>query len=162
MTNDGDQIVSVQRTISAPAGVMFAVLTDPAKHPEIDGSDMLRTGAPGHTISGLGDVFPMRMFFPAMGDYQMDNHVVEYEQDRRIAWEPSMHGTEPTLDDPQRNGSRWGYTLAPEGPDVTLVTETYDCSRSPEAVRANIDNGKVWIDGMTKSLENLDALCGGQ
>jgi hypothetical protein len=52
----------------------------------------------------------------------MNNHVVEYEQDRRIGW------------------------------------EIYDCSRASEERRAGMDNGRVWIESMTKTLERLDAL----
>jgi hypothetical protein len=28
------------------------------------------------------------MHFSHLGDYEMNNHVVEYEQDGRIGWEP--------------------------------------------------------------------------
>ena len=40
-----------------------------------------------------------------------------------------------------------------------MVTETYDCSDSPEEVRKAVDNGNVWLPGMTKTLERLDQLC---
>ena len=39
-------------------------------------------------VTGVGDVFTMRMYYSEHGDYEMDNHVVEVEQDRRIGWEP--------------------------------------------------------------------------
>jgi hypothetical protein len=56
-------------------------------------------------------------------------------------------------------GQRWSYQLTPDGPDATVVTEIYDCSRAPEEARAGMDNGKVWIEAMAKTLERLDALC---
>ncbi|HEX3795450.1 MAG TPA: SRPBCC family protein [Acidimicrobiales bacterium] len=161
MSNEAVTPVSMSRRIEAPASAVFAVLTDPAKHPEIDGSGMLRPGGPVSTVTKVGDVFTMHMFFPDMGDYQMDNHVVAFEKDALIAWEPVMHGADPTVDDPQRNGSRWSFSLAPDGPDATVVTETYDCSGSPEQVRAAIDNGRGWIDAMTTTLANIEALCAG-
>jgi hypothetical protein len=37
------------------------------------------------------------------------------------------------IGDPARY--RWGYELSPDGPSATLVTETFDCSRSPEELR---------------------------
>jgi len=40
-----------------------------------------------------------------------------------------------------------------------VVTEIYDCSRVPEPERAGMDNGRVWIEAMTGTLERLDALC---
>ncbi len=44
---------------------------------------------PGDTrISGVGDVFVMKMYFTELGEYEMNNRVVEYEPDRRIGSEP--------------------------------------------------------------------------
>jgi hypothetical protein len=61
---------------------------------------------------------------------------------------------------------RWdsgGATSSPpDGPDATVVTEIYDCLRAPEEARAGMDNGKVWIEAMAKTLERLDALCARQ
>ena len=48
---------------------------------------MLRESS-GGVISGVGDVFTMKMHNDEMGDYEMANHVVEYEPNRRIGWEP--------------------------------------------------------------------------
>jgi hypothetical protein len=33
---------------------------------------------------GVGDVFVMNMYYSEPGDYEMNNHVVEYEVNRRI------------------------------------------------------------------------------
>ena len=51
------------------------------------------------------------------------------------------------------------FDLTPEGPDATLVTETYDCSGSPDQVRDAVDDGNGWIDAMTTTLRRLDELC---
>ena len=83
MTGDTCQPVSVSRTIEAPADKLFELLAHPASHPLIDGSGMLREGS-GGVISSVGDVFTMRMHNDEMGDYEMANHVVEYEPNRRI------------------------------------------------------------------------------
>jgi len=48
--------------------------------------------------------------------------------------------------------------LASDGPDATVVTETYDCSDSPEQIRQFVDNGNAWIEAMTTTLERLDQL----
>jgi hypothetical protein len=118
---------------------------------------MLREAVSTTMISGVGDVFVMKMYFSQLGDYEMNNHVVEYEQDRRIGWEP-----EPGRGYPREGrswGQQWSYQLTPDGPDATVVTEIYDCSRAPEGQRAGMGNGKVWIESMAKTLERLDALC---
>lgn len=36
----------------------------------------------------MGDVFVMKMYFTELGEYEINNHVVEYEPDRRIGSEP--------------------------------------------------------------------------
>ena len=152
MGNNDCKPVSISRRIEAPAIVIFKLLADPDRHPEFDGSEMLRTGASNEVITGVGNVFVTKMYFTAMGDYEMHNRVVAFEQSRCIAWEPGN----PEL---ARNGSLWRFDLTPDGPNATVVTETYDCSESPEVVREAVDNGNVWLAGMTKTLERLDQLC---
>jgi uncharacterized protein YndB with AHSA1/START domain len=161
---DGDyEPVAVSRRIGAPAHDIFQVLADPARHPEFDGSDSLRGAGSAAVISGVGDVFVMKMYFPHIGDYEMNNHVVEFEPDQRIGWEPEAGRGHPATagdsTDPLRWGHRWSYQLSPDGPDAAVVTEIYDCSRAPEDERAGMDNGKVWLAGMAETLERLDALC---
>ena len=108
----------------------------------------------------------MKMYFPHLGDYEMNNHVVEYEADRRIGWEPEAGRGHPDAVPESlaqtRWGHRWSYQLTPDGPDATIVSEIYDCSRAPQTERVGMDNGKVWIESMNKTLERLDALCARQ
>jgi hypothetical protein len=118
---------------------------------------MLRGAGSTAVISGVGDVFVMRMYYSQIGDYEMNNHVVEYEQDRRIGWEPESGRGHPRAG--RSWEQRWSYQLTPDGPDATVVTEIYDCSRAPEEQRAGMDDGKVWLGAMAKTLERLDALC---
>jgi hypothetical protein len=117
----------------------------------------LRGAASAAVISGVGDVFVMKMYFAHLGDYEMNNHVVEYEPDRRIGWEPEAGRGHPRAGGSW--GHRWSYQLVPDGPDATVVTEIYDCSRAPEDERAGMDNGRVWVESMAETLERLDALC---
>jgi hypothetical protein len=163
MTDDEYQPVTVSRRICAPAHDIFQVLADPARHPEFDGSQMLRGAASTAVISGVGDVFVMRMYYAEIGDYEMNNHVVEYEKDRRIGWEPEAGRGHPDAAPGSsvatRWGHRWSYQLTPDGPHATIVTEIYDCSAPPEHERLEIDNGNIWIEDMAETLERLDALC---
>jgi hypothetical protein len=154
------QPVTVSRRIEAPASVIFRVLADPRRHLEIDGSGMLRGAVTQTPVSGAGDVFVMRMYYSEHGNYEMDNHVVEFEQDRRIAWEPVAGKGHPGAAQGStaeaRWGHRWGYELAPDGPGATVVTEFYDCSRAPEGERIGMDNGRIWATSMARTLERLD------
>ncbi len=160
MTDDTCQPVSVSRTIDAPAETLFDFLCHPANHPLIDGSGMLRESFSG-VISGVGDVFSMRMHNDEMGDYEIANHVVEYERNALIGWEPVLKAASRTEDQGDigaRGQHRWSYELTPLGPTSTLVTETYDCTRAPEWLRKAVKGGARWMTSMTGTLEKLDTL----
>ena len=159
-TSTGEPVM-VSREIGAPADRIFAVLADPGRHEDLDGSGMLRGATTAGAVTGLGDVFTMRMYFDGMGDYEMDNVIVAFEEGRRIGWAPRMPGIELAAGDPGGNGSRWIFELEPRGPDATLVTEIYDCSASPAEVRATVADGTAWTGAMEATLERLEAACTG-
>jgi hypothetical protein len=165
MSGNDCKPVTVSRRIQAPAADIFQILADPSRHLDLDGSGMLR-GTSSAIITGVGDVFVMKMFFSELGDYEMNNHVVEYELNRRIGWEPEAgighRDAAPDSSAQSRWGHRWSYELAADGPDATIVTEIYDCSRAPEAQREGMRNGTVWVEAMASTLERLDALSTGQ
>jgi uncharacterized protein YndB with AHSA1/START domain len=150
--------VEVSRRIAAPPRVIFEVLSSPAGHAEIDGSGMLRGAVTTTPVSATGDVFVMAMRSSKWGDYEINNHVVEYDADRLIAWEPHAGKGHPEADLP-RHGHRWTFRLVPDGPDATVVTETYDCSRAPERLRHDLAKGELWRESMMATLERLEALC---
>jgi hypothetical protein len=159
MSDETCPTVEVSRRIEAPASAIFKILADPTMHLAIDGSEMLRGATSEEPVTGVGDVFTMNMYFERLGDYQMDNHIVEFEPDRRISWEPvAGSGHERSG---SRMGHRWGFTLEPDGPDATMVTETYDCSRAPREFREGMDNGRIWMEGMAATLERIDQLAAG-
>ena len=125
-----DQIV-VSKTVNASPQQLFALLSTPSRHTEFDGSSMLRgPEGSGAQVSGVGDEFVMNMNNDALGDYQMKNKVVAFEQDRRIGWAPSIHpfdGYTDKLGDVKATGHSYTWELEPSG-SGTLVTQTYDWS----------------------------------
>jgi uncharacterized protein YndB with AHSA1/START domain len=162
MSDDQSKPVEVSRRIGAPAAAVFRILTDPRTHTSLDGSGMLRGAVSAELVSGVGDVFTMRMFNSQLGDYEMNNHVVEFVPDRRIGWEPAAGLGHPDASDDgadARWGQRWIFDLAPDGPDATVVTEIYDCSAVPAEAQAEMDGGRIWIEGMARTLERLEELC---
>lgn len=163
MSGSQFQPVEVSRRIDAPAEVVFEILADPGRHTALDGSGMLRGAVTSKAISGVGDVFVMKMFYAGHGDYEMNNHVVEFEQGRRIGWEPAAGRGHPDnvpgSTEPMRWGHRWSYDLVPDGPDATVVTEIYDCSRAPADAQTGMDGGRIWIEGMTDTLKRLEEAC---
>ena len=107
----GNRQVSVTRTIATCPENIFALLADPSKHPLLDGSGTVRAAQPGGPERlELGSQFGMDMRMGA--GYKILNTVVEFEENRLIAWR-------------HFNGHRWRWQLEPvEG--GTEVTETFD------------------------------------
>jgi hypothetical protein len=154
-----DGFVSVSRHIDAPAEQLFALLANSANHPLIDGSGMVREPAPAVSLSGTGGVFRMNMHHDRFGYYQMRNEVVEYQDGRRLTWEPGRVETSPEGQEQIDSAHyRWGYELTPDGPGATMVTETFDCTRSPRELRDAVNEGEGWRDAMTASLAKLELL----
>ncbi|CRK59521.1 hypothetical protein [Alloactinosynnema sp. L-07] len=106
--------VSDTRIISAPAAEIFELLVDPDKHPLIDGSGTVKAArSKGPRRLALGDKFGMDMH---MGlPYKILNTVVEFEENRLIAWRHFY-------------GHRWRWQLSDLGDGRTEVTETFDWS----------------------------------
>ena len=136
--------VSVWRVVDAEPSAVFDVLSDPRKHPVIDGSGTVRAVRwPEGERLELGSRFgaTMRQGVP----YVIRNRVVEHDQDRRIAWRHLM-------------GHRWRYELEPaEG--GTRVTETFDWSTA--RIPWLIERGgfpESHPPAMAATLERLDAL----
>jgi uncharacterized protein YndB with AHSA1/START domain len=153
--------ISLSRDIPAPAGRIFSVLVRPAAHPDVDGSGMLQTALNDVVISEVGDVFAVNMCNDEMGDYVMENRVVEFEPERRIVWEPVMRSIDKpefqsAIGDPAHH--QWGWQLEPLDADHTRVTEFFDCSRSPDWLKEAVNEGERWRPEIEASLENLERL----
>ena len=87
--------VSVERVIKAPPGAIFSLLADAGKHASFDGSESVDHAAQESVPLTMGSKFAMAMrgrketlFIP----YRTTNTVVEYEKDRRIAWQTTAMG----------------------------------------------------------------------
>jgi hypothetical protein len=145
--------VSVERVIAAPASALFPIVADANRHPDFDGSGAVVKAKPGTAGAlGFGSTFGMSM---KMGiPYSMSNTVIEFEQDRRIAWKTVLSGFLGRY----IGGRIWRYEF--ETVDGgTLVRETWDISQDKQATF--LKRGKLpsaTADGMTKSLERLAAL----
>jgi uncharacterized protein YndB with AHSA1/START domain len=136
--------VSVTRVIATTPEKIFALLADPAQHPVLDGSGTVRATRPGVPERlELGARFGMAMKLGV--SYRIENTVVEFEENRRIAWQ-------------HFGGHRWRWELAAvEG--GTRVTETFDWStaRIPFLIDVSPypDRNRTAIE---KSLDRLGVL----
>ena len=116
--------VSVERFVKAPASTVFSILADPSRHREIDGSGTVRDAVGGSTRLALGSHFGMDMQ-AGPAPYRMVNEVVEFETDRRIAWQarPDKAWAAKAI-----GGRIWRYELEPRD-GGTLVRESWDISQ---------------------------------
>ena len=119
---NGD-VVSVERVIPASPGQVFELLADATKHQTFDGSGMVRRAAGGASEPlRLGSVFGMSMKKGL--PYRTVNEVIEYELNRRIAWQTRAGGLLKHV----IGGRIWRYELVPVT-GGTLVRESWDISR---------------------------------
>jgi uncharacterized protein YndB with AHSA1/START domain len=142
VTTDGQsQVVTYERVVEATPERIFELIADPAEQPRWDGNDNLATAAEGQRVRAVGDVFVMTL---TQGQVR-ENHVVEFDEGRRIAWRPSEPGSPPP-------GHLWRWELEPVDDARTTVRHTYDWSElsdpnrlekaratSPEWLRASVD-----------------------
>ncbi|MBD8606909.1 SRPBCC family protein [Aeromicrobium sp. CFBP 8757] len=139
-------IMTVERTISAPPEQIFALLSDAGRHQSFDGSGTVRgTRAESRPLT-LGTTFGMAMHMGV--GYRTSNTVVEFEQDRRIAWKTT--GLKGLV-----GGRIWRYELVPvEG--GTLVKESWDVSQDKQ--KFFLKRSKMPAatkNGMRKTLERI-------
>lgn len=149
MTEDPARVVSASREIAADADRIFALIADPAEQPRWDGNDNLAVAAPGQRVRDVGDVFLMTT---TTGNVR-ENHVVEFDEGRLIAWRPAEPGRTPP-------GHLWRWELEPIDTSRTHVTHTYDWteltdegrfeqarSTTSERLRASLDRLAALVDG---------------
>lgn len=135
------RVVSASREMAAEAGRIFELIADPAEQPRWDGNDNLAEAPVGQRVRAVGDMFSMT----TTGGNVRENHVVEFEEGRRIAWRPAAPGEEPF-------GHLWRWELEPIDSSHTRVTHTYDWTRltdegrfpraratTPERLQASLD-----------------------
>ncbi|MCU1683106.1 MAG: dimethyladenosine transferase [Amycolatopsis sp.] len=138
----GKRQVSVTRTVGTTPDKIFELLLDPAKHALIDGSGSVRAARPGGPQRlELGSKFGMEMKIGA--SYKIDNTVVEFEENRLIAWR-------------HFNGHRWRWALKPVDGGKTEITETFDWSTAKAPYLIGISPfPRKNKDGIEKTLARL-------
>jgi len=150
--SDPKDVVTVERMIPSPPGPIFDLIADPARHPDIDGSGSVRGAKGGSQRLALGSTFGMSMKLGI--PYSMVSTVVEFEEDRRLAWQTRG----PTAIGRHFGGRIWRYELEPVD-GGTLVRESWDISQEsamtkPLVRRAAGETRKA----MTATLERIEHL----
>jgi uncharacterized protein YndB with AHSA1/START domain len=143
---DSRRFASASREIAANAGRIFELIADPAQQPRWDGNDNLAHAADGQRVRALGEVFTMTT---TKGNVR-ENHVVEFDEGRRIAWRPAEPGQEPP-------GHLWLWELEPIDSSRTRVTHSYDWTQLTDESRFPRARATT-ADKLQASLDRLAAL----
>ena len=141
-----EHIVTANRDIRAESAQIFELIADPAQQPTWDGNDNLAEAPQGQRVRAVGDLFTMQL----TGGQIRVNHIVEFEEGRRIAWRPSEPGKQPP-------GHLWRWELEPAGDGLTRVTHTYDWTDLTDTNRLKRARATT-ADMLAASLMRLAAL----
>ena len=144
--HEAPRVVSSSREIAAGAEQIFELIADPAQQPRWDGNDNLRAAPAGQRVRQAGDVFTMTLTTGAV----RENHVVEFDEGRRIAWTPAERGRRPP-------GHLWRWELEPADASRTRVTCTYDWTRLTDRKRLPAARATTH-ERLRASLDRLAAL----
>lgn len=128
-----------QLDIKAPAKVIFDLIADPKNHQKIDGSGMLQgeLRAPERLYLGAKFGMKMKIIIP----YLIKNEVVEFEENKSLAWRHLMHNV-------------WRYELIEIDPRTTRVIQTWD-GRKARSKRW-VSQSYKWVPrAMAKTLVRL-------
>lgn len=131
-TTENAERITVERVINISPGEIFALLSDPGRHAEIDGSGMLRGLISGpRPLGRVGDSFIMSMHQDGIGNYQMRNNITRFEKDYAIEWAPRIYppgALRHVLGDLDPSGHTYGWTLDKVPAEGTRITHVYDWS----------------------------------
>jgi uncharacterized protein YndB with AHSA1/START domain len=110
----GPRKVSRTVDVHAPAAELFAIVADPRRHGELDGSGTVLDIAEGSDRLSAGAEFTVRMKQKGV-PYSITSRVTDFEEDRVVEWAHPL-------------GHRWRWEFEPLSDTATRVTEVFDYS----------------------------------
>jgi len=115
----GERQVARSIVVNAPVRDVFALVVNPHRHHELDGSGTVRDQAKGPEQITQGDTFTVRMKIWGL-PYAITSTAIEVLPDRVVEWQ-------------HPGGHRWRYDFEELGPTQTRVIETFDYRESKMA-----------------------------
>jgi hypothetical protein len=139
----GPRAVSRSVQVAAPAADVFALIVDPHRHPELDGSGTVRDiDVKGPHRLSTGDKFTVGMTQFGL-PYKITSKVIAVEDNRLVEWQHPM-------------GHKWRWELAEVSPGTTKVTETFDYSTAKIPLIVQLGGyHKKNADGIESTLQAL-------
>jgi hypothetical protein len=153
--------VSATRRIAAPASKLFAIVSNPAGHVEIDGSGMLEATPDARPLTEVGETFDMDMDreplgdIPDMGKYKVRNTVTQIIPDRLFEWGVGS-ADRPLF------GHVYGWQLEAVNDSETEVTNYCDWTNIPAEMRSRREWPIVPLRMLEQSVENLERIATAQ
>jgi len=108
----GPKQISRSVEVNAPASELFAIVADPRRHRELDGSGLVRDNIRGPEHLGPGATFSTKMAMYGL-PYRITSKVTALQPDQLIEWRHPV-------------GHRWRWEFVAISPTSTRVTETFD------------------------------------
>jgi Polyketide cyclase / dehydrase and lipid transport len=158
---------SVTRHIEAPAHTVFHIVSDPARHVEIDGSGMLRAAPGARPLTAVGQTFDIEMdrrpldgvpnttalreLVETVPDYLVRCTVTRLVPGRLIEWAVRAVGKPPA-------GHVWGWEIEPLTDGECLVSHYCDWTNISDELRAKFRWPVVPADRLAHSVENVKRL----
>lgn len=120
----GPRQVSRSVEVNAPAAELYAMVADPRRHHEVDGSGTVRTNVTSPTELTVGSRFSTRMKMFGI-PYRITSTVTALKPGELVEWRHPF-------------GHHWRWEFEPLSPTLTRVTETFDY-RDTGAVKDRMD-----------------------
>ncbi|MBV9513160.1 MAG: SRPBCC family protein [Mycobacteriaceae bacterium] len=108
----GPQQVSRAAEVDTSPAELFAIVADPRRHSELDGSGTVGNNIRGPAPLHLGGRFSTKMKMFGL-PYRITSTVTDFKPDRLIEWRHPL-------------GHRWRWEFEPVSANTTRVTETFD------------------------------------
>jgi uncharacterized protein YndB with AHSA1/START domain len=139
----GARKVARRVVVHAPPAHVFALVADPHRHPELDGSGTLRNtpiSGPDRLTQGAKFSVGMKQYGVP---YKITSTVIAFDEDKLVEWQHPL-------------GHRWRWELVAIEPDSTQVTETFDfgSAKAPKMLELFGMPAKNAV-GITKTLQAL-------
>ncbi|MCW2515668.1 MAG: dimethyladenosine transferase [Mycobacterium sp.] len=108
----GDGKICRSVEVGTNTAELFAMVADPRRHSELDGSGTVTANISGPAELSAGSKFSTKMKMYGL-PYRITSTVTEFEPGRVVEWRHPF-------------GHRWRWEFAPVDADRTKVTETFD------------------------------------
>jgi uncharacterized protein YndB with AHSA1/START domain len=141
----GDRKITRRVLVQAPPATIFALVADPHRHPELDGSGTVRAiPVEGPNRLTKGATFSVGM--KQLGvPYKITSTVTACEENRLIEWQHPL-------------GHKWRWEFAETTPGTTQVTETFDYTTAKSPLMLELTGFPAKnARGMTATLKALTA-----